>query len=80
MFDEQSRLDPSRDSADFFFDFIGSYPNMLLEMGLEEAPPFFDMLAHYKDTPEYRRHFFHFGMTRDNPRFWESYDWFQKRF
>ena len=80
MFDEQSRLDPSKDSADFLFDFIGSYPNMLLELDLEEAPAFFDMLAHYKDTPEYRRRFFHFGMTRDNPRFWESYDWFQKRF
>ncbi|WP_345971261.1 fatty acid cis/trans isomerase [Sulfurimonas sp. HSL1-6] len=80
MFDEKGRLDPSRDSADFIFDFIGSYPNMLLELDAEEAPAFFDMLAHYKDTPEYRRRFFHFGITRDNPRFWEVYDWFQKRF
>ncbi len=80
MFDETSRLDPSKDNADFIFDIIGSYPNMLLDLKLEEAPAFFDMLEHYKDTPEYRRRFFHFGITRDNPRFWEEYDWFQQRF
>ncbi|WP_345990314.1 fatty acid cis/trans isomerase [Sulfurimonas sp. HSL1-2] len=80
LFDEQSQLDPSKDQANFIFDFVGSYPNMLLELDVDEAPAFFDMLQHYEDTPEYRRRFFHFGITRDNPRFWEAYDWFQKRF
>ncbi len=80
MFDETSRLDPSRDDADFIFDFIGSYPNILVDMKLEEAPAFFDMLQNYADTPEYRRRFFHFGISREDPRFWEAYDWFQKRF
>ena len=80
MFDEKSRLDPTKDSADFIFDFIGSYPNIFVDMKLEEVPAFFDMVAHYEDTPAYRKRFFHFGITREDPRFWEEYDWFQRRF
>lgn len=80
MFDEKSRLDPTKDSADFIFDFIGSYPNIFVDMTLAEVPDFFDMIAHYEDTPVYRKRFFHFGITREDPRFWKAYDWFQRRF
>jgi len=80
MFDESGRLDPSKDDADFIFDFVGSYPNILIDMKLEEAPSFFEMVEHYEDTPEYRRRFFHFGITRNDPRFWKAFDWFQQRF
>lgn len=80
MFDEESRLDPSRDNADYIFDFIGSYPNILVDIGLDDAPAFFDMMQHYKDTAEYRKRFFTFAVTRDDPRFWDTFDWFQKRF
>jgi len=80
MFDETSQLDAAKDTADFIFDFIGSYPNMFVDLKREEASDFFDMLAHYRDTPAYRRKFFHFGITREDPRFWETYDWFQERF
>jgi hypothetical protein len=80
MFDEKSRLDPAKDNADFIFDFVGSYPNLFVDMKLEEAPAFFDMVEHYEDTPAYRKRFFHFGITREDPRFWETYDWFQRRF
>lgn len=80
MFDEKSRLNPARDNADFIFDFIGSYPNVFVEFALEEAPEFFDMLKHFQDTPQWRKRFFHFAITRDDPKFWEVFDRFQKQF
>ncbi len=80
MFDEASRLNPAKDDADFIFDFVGSYPNILIDLKLEDAPAFFELIQHYKDTPEYRRRFFTFAVNRGDPRFWEAYDWFQQRF
>lgn len=80
MFDEASRLDPSKDKADYIFDFVGSYPNILVDMRFEDAPAFFDMMQNYQDTPQYRKTFFRFAVARSDPRFWKTYDWFQKRF
>ncbi len=80
MFDEASRLDPSKDTADFIFDFIGSYPNLFFDFTLDEAAEFFEMVQNYEDTPYYRKQILRFAVTRDEPEFWEEYDWFQKRF
>jgi len=80
MFDESSRLDPSKDAANFIFDFVGSYPNIFIDMPLKQVPDFFEMLQNYEDTPQWRQKFFGFAITRDNPKFWEIYDWFQRRF
>jgi hypothetical protein len=80
MFDETSELNPSKDTADFIFDYIGCYPNMLMDVNIDEAPLFFDMIKNFKDTPHYRKLFFHFAIDRSNPRFWKEFDWFQQRF
>ena len=80
LFDEHDRLDPSKDTADFIRGFVGSYPNFLLEVELEDVPAFFRLLADYKGTPEERKELFKYGIGRQDPRFWEVFDWFQKRF
>jgi hypothetical protein len=80
MFRERKRLDPSKDTADFIRGFVGSYPNFFLEVELEELPEFFELLANYEGTDEDRARLFSYGVGREDANFWESFDWFQKRF
>ena len=47
-----SRLDPSKDSADFIPGLIGSYPNYFFDVREEDLPDFFDLLAHFEQKPE----------------------------
>jgi len=80
LFREYDRLDPARDTADFIEGFVGSYPNFLLEVEPNELEPFFNLLAAYRDVPEDRAALLYYGIGREDQRFWEVYDWFQKRF
>ncbi len=80
LFREHARLDPSKDTADFIPGFIGSYPNFFLEVEASQLPEFFELLANYTGSPEEKIRLFRYGIGRENPRFWEAFDWFQKRF
>ncbi len=80
MFDEDSRLNPAKDTADYIFDFVGSYPNLFFDVPLEKVPEFFELIEDYRDTPYFRRKILEFGITRDETQFWRQYDWFQERF
>jgi len=80
MFNEEDRLDPSKDDADFIFGWVGSYPNFFFDFSEEEAPDFFDLLAHYEDTPYYRMKLLSMGTPRSDGDFWRVYDRFQERF
>lgn len=80
MFDEQSRLDPSKDTLEFIEGFIGSYPNYFFEVKQEELPDFFDMIKNYDGSDKYRAKFLKYGVDRGSKKFWKSYDWFQNRF
>jgi hypothetical protein len=77
---EDKRLDPSRDSADFLSGFIGSYPNYFFDVREEDLPDFFDLLAHFDKGPNDRERLARYGINRSDERFWDAYDWFQKRF
>lgn len=80
MFDESRRLDPAKDTLNFVFDFIGSYPNLFFDFPVEQAPEFFDVLMHYDDSDAYRRKLLSLIVTREKEGFWQTYDWFQDRF
>jgi hypothetical protein len=80
LFREHDRLDPAKDTADFVRGFVGSYPNFFLEVKLEELPKFLELLGHYSGSDEERKALFHYGIGREDPRFWEVFDWFQERF
>jgi hypothetical protein len=80
MFDESSRLDPSKDDLDFVEGFVGSYPNFFLVVELSDLPDFFDMIQNYDESEEYLAKFLKYGISRGDADFWEHYDWFQKRF
>ena len=80
LFREHDRLDPAKDTADFVRGFVGSYPNFFLEVKLEELPKFLELLGHYSGSDKERKALFHYGIGREDPRFWEVFDWFQERF
>ena len=77
---EDKRLDPSRDSADFIRGLIGSYPNYFVDVREEDLPDFFDLLAHFDKSPKDMERLARYGINRNDERFWDTYDWFQKRF
>jgi len=80
LFDEEGRLDASKDTADFLEGSIGSYPNFFFVVDAKDLLDFFDMLEHYEDTPQYIGKLLQYGVARSDADFWENYDWFQKRF
>jgi hypothetical protein len=77
MFGEDKRLDPSKDTIDFIPGGVGPYPNYFFSVEREDLPQLFDMLANYDDSPHYRDLLAKFGVNRADPKFWETYDWFQ---
>ncbi|WP_028585061.1 fatty acid cis/trans isomerase [Desulfogranum mediterraneum] len=80
LFSEKNTLDPARDKADFIPGFVGSYPNYYFDLGVEELPAFFELLAGFESSPEQLALLDSFGVNRANEGFWEVYDWFQERF
>ena len=80
MLGETLRLDPSKDNIDFIFGSVGAYPNYFLDVALADIPMFFDMLYNFDGSPEYVAKLNRFGVNRRDPRFWDTYDWFQNRF
>jgi hypothetical protein len=80
MLGEDARLDPAKDSADFIQGLLGSYPNYFIDVREEDLPDFFDLLAHFSDTPQNLERLSKYGINRADDRFWGTYDWFQKRF
>jgi hypothetical protein len=79
LFGEEKRLDPSKDSIDFLPGSIGSYPNYFLVVEEEDLPDLFDVLENYDGSEAYSARFDRYGVNRDDPRFWETYDWFQQQ-
>jgi len=80
LFSEENRFVPSKDSADFIQELIGSYPNYFVDVREEDLPDFFDLLAHFDKSPKDMARVAKYGINRADERFWDAYDWFQKRF
>lgn len=77
---ENLRLNPEKDRADFIHGFIGSYPNYFLVVDAEDLPDFFDVLGNYDGGETSIKRLAKYGVNRADPEFWEVYDWFQQRF
>jgi hypothetical protein len=77
---EDKRLDQSKDDADFLPELIGSYPNFFFDIREEDLPDFLDLLAHFDKSSKDIARLARYGINRADERFWDAYDWFQKRF
>ncbi len=80
MFDEDSRLDASKDRINFIEGFIGSYPNAFVVVKQDELSDFFNLIYNYQDTKNHKKRLLKYAINRANPKFWEVYDWFTKEF
>ena len=81
MFNEDLRLDAKKDKLNFIEGFVGSYPNIYLDIKQDEIPEFFDLLSHYsKDDDHYAKEIRKFSVNRSEDNFWEVYDWFQSKY
>jgi hypothetical protein len=79
MFGQSKRLDPSKDTIDFIKGSVGSYPNAFFSVEYDDLPMLFDMLENFDGSERYRNILFRFVVTRSDPRFRETYDWFQQQ-
>jgi hypothetical protein len=79
MFGEAETLDPSKDEIDFLVGSIGSYPNYFLDVAVEDVPDLFDLLANFDGSDAYLAKLDRYGVNRAESRFWDDYDWFQRR-
>ena len=80
IIEENLRLDPNKDRADFISGFVGSYPNYFYVVDVADLPDFFDILDNYDGSDEYLQKMSKYGVNRADERFWEVYDWFQNEF
>jgi len=80
LFNEESRLNPKKDTMDILSRSIGSYPNVFVVVKLEDLTDFLDLMKHAngsdKDIKRMKKYF----ISRSDEKFWEIYDWFQEDF
>ena len=74
------RLNHEKDSLSIHKGFYGSYPNLFLEVDEEKQEDFFKLIKYYQGSDKERIELEKYAILRSDPKFWESYDWFQKRF
>ena len=80
LFDEESRLNSSKDTVNYIKGFIGSYPNMYVEVKQDDLSEFFNLIKNYQDTPSDNKKILKYVINRANPKFWNSFDWFNSEF
>jgi len=80
MFSEEDALDPSKDTLDIISGSVGSYPNVFAVVHIEEFPEFIDLMLHADGSDKYEKIFKKLFVSRSDPKFWETYDWFQEEF
>jgi hypothetical protein len=59
---------------------VMDYPNFFVDVREQDLPDFVDLLAHYERSPKDLQRLATYGINRVDERFWDTYDWFQKRF
>tara|TARA_R110002050_G_scaffold141251_1_gene266293 strand:+ start:49880 stop:52165 length:2286 start_codon:yes stop_codon:yes gene_type:complete len=81
LFNEDQRLDATKDRLNFIEGFVGSYPNIYLDIKQEEITEFFELLSHCNEGKEkYARRIKKFSINRSDPEFWNEFDWFQNKY
>ncbi|PHS39198.1 MAG: peptidylprolyl isomerase [Sulfurovum sp.] len=80
LFGEESRLDSSKDTIDILPGSIGSYPNLFGIVHYKDLPDFFDLITHFDKSEHYLQKVDKYFVSRSDPKFWETFDWFQAHF
>jgi CRISPR/Cas system CMR-associated protein Cmr3 (group 5 of RAMP superfamily) len=74
MFNEESRLDPTKDDIDFVEGFVSSYPSMFIVLKQNQILDFFNTIKNYENKIKLKEHIRDYTINRANPNFWEHFD------
>ncbi len=74
MLNEESRRLPEEDRVTVVNGILGAYPNVFLEMEVNQIADFVDSLAKLKNSQDYARLLDKFGVRRTSNRFWALSD------
>lgn len=77
MVREESRYEPERDTVTLVAGPLGSYPNFILRVELDDVEAFAEGLLHTRDEEGFQRIVEAFGVRRTDPRLWESFHFFR---
>lgn len=77
---EDKRLNPLKDNIEFLPGMIGSYPNLFFDIHQDDIPDFINLIEFFDRSQNSMARLIKYGINRSDDRFWETYDWFQKRF
>lgn len=80
LFNEEKTLHSDKDTIDIVTGSVGSYPNAFGIVHFSDLPDFFDLIAHFDGSEKYYKKFKKYFISRSDPDFWKTYDWFQTRF
>ncbi len=80
IFGEEDRLDSSKDTIDIINGSVGSYPNLFAVVHHTDLPEFLDLLANFDGSEYYIQKIDKYFISRANPEFWKTFDWFQSHF
>jgi hypothetical protein len=79
-FSEDKTFEHEKDQANFIKGFVGSYPNIFMDLSVEEVPEFFALIDGYTGSEAEIAQMRTYLVNRANDDFWERYDWLQQRF
>ena len=70
----------SEDSINIVEGFVGAYPNFFLQINRDELDQFIELYESVDGFAKYNVLIEKFGIRRTNPNFWETSDWFHKKY
>jgi len=77
---ENERRRPALDTLTVVPGFIGAYPNAFWRVTEAELPAFVQQFAAVRNAQDYRALSAHFGIARDNEKFWPYSDWMHRKY
>ncbi|WP_413587416.1 fatty acid cis/trans isomerase [Bdellovibrio sp. HCB274] len=77
---ESLRMEPKEDTLTLREGFWASYPNMIFDLKEKDLPEFTRQVTQIKSEKDYDGLVNKWGVRRQNPNFWKSYDELQKAY
>ena len=75
MFGEDKRLIPEQDTLTIVRGYLGSYPNLIFEVGVNDIDSFTQTLTSVGNAADFENFVDRWGIRRTSPRFWNTVDW-----
>ena len=76
MFNEEKRREPGLDTLTIYHGLIGSYPNFMFEVPLEQIEEFASALHAVDSRERFEALAVRYGLMRSNPEIWTNFEWF----